>query len=94
MTGARANAAARCALRATLLVLFFAVAACSQSYEDRTLRGQVTGGVAGAAIGSLVGSGTGQAVAIGAGAVLGTIAGAKIAGSPPPDAYARPYYNY
>jgi hypothetical protein len=37
------------------------------------------GGVGGAAVGSLIGGGTGQAVAIGAGAVLGTIAGGRIA---------------
>ncbi len=54
-------------------------AGCSNSKEDKKLRGQVIGGVTGAAVGSLFGSGSGQVVAVGAGAVLGTIVGGKVA---------------
>lgn len=59
--------------------LALVLSACTDSPEDRRTRAQVMGGVGGAAVGSLFGSGSGQAVAIGAGAVLGTIAGGKIA---------------
>ncbi len=61
------------------LALTVALAACSDSAEDKKLRGQVIGGATGAAVGSLFGGGTGNIVATGAGAVLGTIAGGKIA---------------
>lgn len=67
------------ALFGILLVLLASVTSCSQSYMDRQARGQILGGVAGAAIGSLFGSGTGKAAAIGAGAILGTIAGGSVA---------------
>ena len=52
---------------------------CGNTAEDKKLRGQVIGGVTGAAVGSLFGSGSGQVVAAGAGAVLGTVVGGKIA---------------
>jgi len=55
------------------------LAGCSNSAEDKKLRGQVIGGATGAAVGSMFGSGSGKVVAVGAGAVLGTIAGGKIA---------------
>ncbi len=62
--------------------LFLAAAVltgCSDSAEDKKLRGQVIGGATGAAVGSLFGSGSGKVVAVGAGAVLGTIVGGKVA---------------
>ena len=64
-----------------VLVCFsvFGAVGCSNSAEDKKLRGQVVGGATGAAVGSLFGSGSGKVVAVGAGAVLGTIAGGKIA---------------
>ncbi len=62
-----------------LLLAVTGLSACSNSPEDRKLRGQVIGGATGAAVGSLFGGGTGQVVAIGAGAVLGTIVGGKVA---------------
>ena len=52
---------------------------CSNSADDKKLRGQVVGGATGAAVGSMFGSGSGKVLAVGAGAVLGTIAGGKIA---------------
>ena len=64
---------------AMLTLAMASVSGCSDSPEDQRLRGQIIGGASGAAVGSLIGSGTGQAVAIGAGAVLGTIAGGRIA---------------
>ena len=62
-----------------LLLAATGLSACSNSPEDKKLRGQVIGGATGAAVGSLFGSGTGQVVAVGAGAVLGTIVGGKVA---------------
>ncbi len=62
-----------------LLLSVTGLSACSNSPEDRKLRGQVIGGATGAAVGSLFGSGTGKLVAVGAGAVLGTIVGGKAA---------------
>ncbi len=62
-----------------LLLAVTALSACSNSPEDKKLRGQVIGGATGAAVGSLFGSGTGKVVAVGAGAVLGTIVGGKVA---------------
>lgn len=52
---------------------------CANTPEDRRLRGQVIGGVTGAAVGSLFGGGTGQVVMTGAGAVLGAVVGGKMA---------------
>ena len=52
---------------------------CANTPEDRKLRGQVIGGVTGAAVGSMFGSGSGQVVMTGAGAVLGTVVGGKMA---------------
>jgi uncharacterized protein YcfJ len=66
-------------LAGSLLLAATALSACSNSPEDKKLRGQVIGGATGAAVGSLFGSGTGQVVAVGAGAVLGTIVGGKVA---------------
>ena len=63
----------------SLLLVVTGLPACSNSPEDKKLRGQVVGGATGAAVGSLFGSGTGQVVAVGAGAVLGTIVGGKVA---------------
>ncbi len=63
----------------SLLLAATALSACSNSPEDKKLRGQVIGGATGAAVGSLFGSGIGQVVAVGAGAVLGTIVGGKVA---------------
>ena len=63
----------------TLLFLAAALTGCSDSAEDKKLRGQVIGGATGAAVGSLFGSGSGQVLAVGAGAVLGTIVGGKVA---------------
>jgi outer membrane lipoprotein SlyB len=51
----------------------------SMTPQEKHLAGQIAGGATGAALGSLIGGGTGRLVAIGAGAVLGTIAGGKIA---------------
>ncbi len=62
-----------------LLLAVTGLSACSNSPEERKLRGQVIGGATGAAVGSLFGSGTGKLVAVGAGAVLGTIVGGKAA---------------
>ncbi len=62
-----------------LLLAVTGLSACSNSPEDKKLRGQVIGGATGAAVGSLFGGGTGQVIAIGAGAVLGTIVGGKVA---------------
>ncbi len=62
-----------------LLLAVTGLSACSNSPEDKKLRGQVIGGATGAAVGSLFGSGTGKVVAVGAGAVLGTIVGGKVA---------------
>ncbi len=75
MTGNRMIAV----LMGSLLLAATGLTACSNSPEDKKLRGQVIGGATGAAVGSLFGSGTGQVVAIGAGAVLGTIVGGKVA---------------
>ncbi len=66
-------------LTGSLLLAVTGLSACSNSPEDRKLRGQVIGGATGAAVGSLFGSGTGKLVAVGAGAVLGTIVGGKAA---------------
>ncbi len=66
-------------LAGSLLLAVTSLSACSNSAEDKKLRGQVIGGATGAAVGSLFGSGTGQVMAIGAGAVLGTIVGGKVA---------------
>ncbi len=63
----------------TLLLAAAALTGCSDSAEDKKLRGQVIGGATGAAVGSLFGSGSGKVVAVGAGAVLGTIVGGKVA---------------
>lgn len=63
----------------SLLLAVTGLSACSNSPEDKKLRGQVVGGATGAAVGSLFGSGSGQVVAVGAGAVLGTIVGGKVA---------------
>jgi outer membrane lipoprotein SlyB len=66
--------------RVAILALCAAgIAACSDSVDDRRLRGQVAGGATGALLGATIGGGSGQAVAIGAGAVLGSIAGGRIA---------------
>ena len=65
-------------LTGSLLLLAAGLSGCSNSPEDKKLRGQVIGGATGAAVGSLFGSGTGQIVAVGAGAVLGTIVGGKV----------------
>jgi len=62
-----------------LLLAVTGLSACSNSPEDKKLRGQVIGGATGAAVGSLFGSGTGKVLAVGAGAVLGTIVGGKVA---------------
>jgi uncharacterized protein YcfJ len=66
------------ALLASFVLVAF-VSACSNTPEDKKLRGQIIGGATGAAVGSLFGGGTGQIVATGAGAVLGTVVGGKIA---------------
>ncbi len=66
-------------LTGSLLLAVTGLSACSNSPEDKKLRGQVIGGATGAAVGSLFGSGTGQVMAVGAGAVLGTIVGGKVA---------------
>ncbi len=66
-------------LTGSLLLAVTGLTACSNSPEDKKLRGQVVGGATGAAVGSLFGSGTGQVMAVGAGAVLGTIVGGKVA---------------
>ncbi len=63
----------------SLLLAVTGLSACSNSPDDKKLRGQVIGGATGAAVGSLYGSGTGQVGAVGAGAVLGTIVGGKVA---------------
>lgn len=63
----------------SLLLAVTGLSACSNSPEDKKLRGQVVGGATGAAVGSLFGSGSGQVVAVGAGAVLGTMVGGKVA---------------
>ena len=55
------------------------VSGCGSTPEDKKLRGQVVGGVTGAAVGSLFGSGSGQVVMTGAGAVLGTVVGGRMA---------------
>ena len=65
----------------TLLFAAAGLTACSDSREDKRLRGQVIGGATGAAVGSLFGKGGGQVVAVGAGAVLGTVIGGKVADS-------------
>ncbi len=62
-----------------LLLAATSLSACSNSPEDKKLRGQVIGGATGAAVGSLFGSGSGKVLAVGAGAVLGTIVGGKVA---------------
>lgn len=64
---------------AALGVALATLAACGDTPEMRRTTGGIAGGAAGALLGSTIGGGTGQAVAIGAGAVLGTIAGAKLA---------------
>ncbi len=66
-------------LTGSLLLAVAGLSACSNSPEDKKLRGQVIGGATGAAVGSLFGGGTGQVMAVGAGAVLGTIVGGKAA---------------
>ena len=65
-------------LLASLFLVVF-VSACSNTPEDKKLRGQIIGGATGAAVGSMFGGGTGRVVATGAGAVLGTVVGGKIA---------------
>jgi uncharacterized protein YcfJ len=70
---------AKIAAIALVCISVFGITSCSNSAEDKKLRGQVAGGATGAAVGSLFGSGSGKALAVGAGAVLGTIAGGKIA---------------
>lgn len=62
-----------------LLLAAAVLTGCSDSAEDKKLRGQVIGGATGAAVGSLFGSGSGKVIAVGAGAVLGTIVGGKVA---------------
>lgn len=65
---------------AVTLAAFTAMSGCAtMTPQERRLTGQITGGATGAALGSLIGGGTGRLVAIGAGAVLGTIAGGEIA---------------
>ena len=64
---------------ATLTLALATLAACGDTPEMRRTTGAVAGGAAGALLGSTIGSGSGQAVAIGAGAVLGSIAGARVA---------------
>jgi len=63
----------------TVLVGSLGISGCANTPEDKKLRGQVIGGVTGAAVGSLFGSGSGQVVMTGAGAVLGTVVGGKMA---------------
>jgi uncharacterized protein YcfJ len=75
MTNARRVTAAL----AVAFALFSSLSACSNTAEDKQLRGQLIGGATGAAVGSLFGSGSGAVLAVGAGAVLGTIAGGEIA---------------
>ena len=59
-------------------VIALSLSSCGSDPRTRQLTGAVAGGVAGAAIGSMFGGGSGKAVAIGAGAVLGTIAGCAV----------------
>ncbi len=66
------------AVLATAAVLV-ASGCANMTPDQKHLTGQIVGGATGAALGSLIGNGTGRMVAIGAGAVLGTIAGGKIA---------------
>jgi uncharacterized protein YcfJ len=70
----------------TAVLLLVAVSAgsltlsgCANTPEDRKLRGQVIGGVTGAAVGSMFGGGSGQVIMTGAGAVLGTVVGGRMA---------------
>lgn len=60
-------------------ILAVFLTACSNTPEDKKLRGQIIGGATGAAVGSLFGGGSGQIIATGAGAVLGTVVGGKLA---------------
>jgi outer membrane lipoprotein SlyB len=71
-------------LTAGLLLVVVAAGAltlsgCANTPEDRRLRGQVIGGVTGAAVGSMFGGGSGQVIMTGAGAVLGAVVGGKMA---------------
>ncbi|SRR5579883_143820 len=62
-----------------VLVLSISLVSCSTNTRNQnTAVGAVTGGAVGGLAGSLVGAGTGQAVAIGAGIVAGALIGGYI----------------
>lgn len=66
-------------MKLAILLLSVCLAACStNTQEQNTGIGAVTGAVVGGLAGSAIGAGTGQVVAIGAGAVIGALVGGGI----------------
>lgn len=69
-------------LKASSLILGISLVACSSNTQQQnTAVGAVTGAVVGGVAGSAIGAGTGQVVAIGVGAVAGALIGGAIGSS-------------
>ncbi len=66
-------------VKLAILLMSVTLAACStNTQQENTGIGAVTGAVIGGVAGSAIGAGTGQVVAIGAGAVIGALVGGAV----------------